>query len=164
RGRWGNSKGVFAWVPFVKNPPAGNSPKSPGHQGAKWGDPVAFEREAKDNTGKEQRWLWKRGTKTYPLEPEILEARLSAPTRVTVRYRIKGRFLRKPRHLLVSVNAPDERGDLLGRTSMRKPPKQGVAEVDLAAPPGPAVVLASTFNRARQRSSVASVTLAQPPP
>ncbi len=164
RGRWGNSKGILAWLWFIRNPPAGNSPRSPGHQGAKWKDPAAFEKAAKDNVDKEKRWLWKRGTQTYPLQPEILDAGFSTPTHVTVRYRIKGRFLRRPRHLLVSVNAPDERGDLVGRTSVAKPPKEGVVEVDLADSPGAAVVLASTFNRVRQRSAVASFKLAPPPP
>jgi len=160
-GRWGNSKGVFAWVPWVRNAPAGTSPKSPGHQQPKWEDPARFEREAKDNTHKEERWLWRLGMKTYPLHPEITDARIS-DTRVTVRYRLRGGLFRRrrARHVLVSVNAPDARGDVLGRRSLVNAPSEGITEVDLVRAPKRAIVLVSAFNRRRQRSKIASRELA----
>jgi hypothetical protein len=154
-GRWGNSRGIFSWVPFVRRPPAGRSPKSPGHQGPKWHDPAKFERGAKDSTHKEDSWLWKRGTKTYPLEPEILDASLSG-TKVNVRYRMRGGLIRRRApFLLVSVNAPDRRGDVLGRRSLVNPGREGSTEVELVREPDGAVVLMSAFNRRRQRSEVA---------
>jgi hypothetical protein len=154
-GRWGNSKGIFAWVPIIRIPPTGTSPKSPGHQNPKWDDPPKFERDAKDNTYKEERLLWRLGTNTYPLRPEILDAQVSG-TRVVVRYRLRGRLLfRRARHLLVTVNAPDERGDVLGRCSRINAPSEGKLDFDIVRVPDRAVVLASAFNRRRQRSKVA---------
>jgi hypothetical protein len=158
-GRWGNSKGIFAWVPIVRVPPVGRSPKSPGHQNPKWADPLKFEMEAKDHTHREERFLWRRGAKTYPLQPEIVDARLS-DTHVSVRYRMRSGFLRRrARHVLVSVNAPDERGDVLGRLSLVNAPAEGSVEIDLLRVPDRAVVLASAFNRRRQRSEIARLEL-----
>ena len=155
-GRWGNSRGVFAWIPWVRNPPAGRSPKSPGHQGAKWSDPAKFERDAAQNKPRKQSWLWRLGCKTYPPAPTILDARFSG-TSVMVDYQLQGRFLRRrARHLLLSVHSPDARGDVLARRSLVNAPRRGTATLELSHPPSRAVLLASSFNRRRQRSDIVS--------
>jgi hypothetical protein len=156
-GRWGNSTGILSWLPaFLWKPPAGRSPEGPGRQRTKWVDPAAFERKARHAKDKETRLLWRLGRETYPLEPEIVDARL-AGDRVVVRYRTRNKFLRRrARHLLVTVHAPDARGDLLGRRSLVNAPHEGEVEVELVRSPDRAVVLVSAFNRRRQRSVVAT--------
>ena len=160
RGRWGNSGGIFPWFPWSRGePPAGRSPKSPGCQNPKWEDPERFEREAKDGRVKENRLLWRIGTRTYPLKPRIRDVQVSGTT-VRVSYETPRKLLvPRPRHLLVTVNAPDAKGDVLGRTSEANAPREGTVTVELTEVPERGVVRASVFNRARQRSEVATAEL-----
>jgi hypothetical protein len=150
-GRWGNSRGL----PIIRRLAVGKSPQGPGRQNPKWDDPPRFEQSARTNQDKEHGWLWRFGLKTYPLKPEILEAHLSG-NRVTIRYRTHSTlFRRRARHLLVTVNAPDENGDVLGRETRARAPSEGQVEVTLVRAPDRAVALVSAFNRRRQRSDVA---------
>jgi hypothetical protein len=158
-GRWGNSKGVLWWLPIARfRPPAGKSPESPGHQETKWLDPAKFEQEAKDHKPKEKRRLWKLGRKTYPMKPEIVEARL-AGDRAFVRYRAPSRFLRRrTQHLLITVNVD---GEVVGRCALRNVSPEGEVQIPLVTAPERAEVLLSGFNRRRQRSEVASKEVVQ---
>jgi hypothetical protein len=151
-GRWGNSKGVLWWLPITAlRPPAGKSPEGPGHQETKWLDPAKFEENARDYKPKEKRALWKLGDKTYPIKPEIVEARL-AGDRAFVRYRAPSKLLRRrTRHLLITVNAE---GEVLGRCALRNVDPEGEVQIPLVRAPDRAEVLLSGFNRRRQRSEV----------
>jgi hypothetical protein len=159
-GRWGNSTGIFSWLPaFLWDPPAGKSPESPGLQRTKWLDPAKFEDEAKDHKPKHESLLWRLGKRSYPLKPEILEARLDGD-RAVVRYRTRSRFLRRrSRHLLITVDTPD--GDVIGRRAVRNASEEGEVEIPLMETPERASVLATTFNRRRQRSVVEREEVAQ---
>jgi hypothetical protein len=151
-GRWGNSKGVLWWLPITAlRPPAGKSPEGPGHQETKWLDPAKFEENARDYKPKKKRALWKLGDKTYPIKPEIVEARL-AGDRAFVRYRAPSKLLRRrTRHLLITVNAD---GEVLGRCALRNVDPEGEVQIPLVRAPDRAEVLLSGFNRRRQRSEV----------
>jgi hypothetical protein len=158
-GRWGNSKGVLWWLPIARwRPPAGKSPEGPGHQETKWLDPAKFEQEAREFTPLKERRLWKLGVRTYPLKPEIVEARLTGD-RAIVSYRAHNKFpLRRTQHLLITVDAD---GDVLGRCALRNVAREGQVTVPLIRAPDRAVVLLSAFNRRRQRSEVESKPVAQ---
>jgi hypothetical protein len=161
-GRWGNSKGVLWWLPIARlRPPAGKSPESPGHQETKWLDPAKFEAQAKDYKPKKERALWKFGRRSYPLKPEIVEARLEGD-RAIVKYRANNRPLRRrTQHLLITVDAD---GEVLGRVALRNADHEGEVTVPLVKTPERAEVLVSAFNRRRQRSEVESEKVVQAEP
>jgi hypothetical protein len=152
-GRWGNSTGILSWLPaFLWDPPAGKSPESPGLQKTKWLDPAKFEDDARDHKPKEKSRLWQLGKRSYPLKPEILEARVEGD-RAVVRYRTRSRpGRRRSRHVLITVDTPA--GEVIGRQAVRNAPEEGEVEVPLVESPDRATVLASSFNRRRQRSEV----------
>jgi hypothetical protein len=158
-GRWGNSKGVLWWLPITAlRPPAGKSPESPGHQETKWCYPAKFEEEARDHKPKKKRVLWRIGDKTYPLKPEIVEARL-AGDRAFVRFRAPSQALRhRTRHVLITVNAD---GEVLGRCALRNADAEGEVQIPLVRAPERAEVLLSGFNRRRQRSEIDRESVAQ---
>lgn len=163
-GRWGNSTGIGSRLPtfvknmfsFLRNPPAGRSPKSPGNQNPKWDDPPEFERAAHQRVPLHDQPRWQRGKKSYPFAPEIVAATVSGDV-VTVRYR-KAES-RPGRHLLVTVNAPGQQGELLAREPIARAPREGEVRLKLSRTPDDAVVLMSAFNRSRQRSDVASAAI-----
>ena len=151
-GRWGNSTGIFSWLPaFLWDPPAGKSPESPSAQKKKWLDPKTFEAEAREYKPKRERRLWRLGKRSVPPTPEVVEARLEGD-RAFVRYRTRSVPLRRrTKHLLITVS---DDGEVIGREAVQNVSQEGEVEIPLVRTPERATVRASAFNRRRQRSDV----------
>ncbi len=156
-GRWGNSEGVLA--PLSKGKLGGRSPRSPARQGPRWEQPLAYHREG-ERTG-----LWRKtgrairlvGKATYPKLAGI-SARLAEQSLV-VEYALDRSPFRSASELYVTVHHPLTVGALPGALgevllSQAKPidGRKGSVELLLLDRVDHCVVMASAFNKARQRS------------
>ena len=146
-GRWGNSERAFAGR-------VGNGPPSPAHQGRKWDSPDRFHRSMRRRAfrvllGRAVHGL---GRLTFPPAPEV-EARLEEDG-VQVSYRLAGRGVRKARHLQLTVHDGDA---VIASRTVRGAARAGSEKLLLADVPAGCLVIASAFNRLRQRSALATV-------
>jgi hypothetical protein len=141
-GSWGNPERALLGR-------LGKGPQSPGHQGAKWDAPSSWHRKLRNRRlrvllGKAAHAL---GSLTFPRRPEALRAQ-RAGRRVTVDWRLARRG-RRGRHLYVTLH--QDHLVLCSRT-IRTAPQEG--QTSLLVPEGrePNAVMASVYNRLRQRS------------
>ncbi|MGH2847773.1 MAG: hypothetical protein ACRDL0_17420 [Thermoleophilaceae bacterium] len=149
-GRWGNPERSFLGR-------VGRGPNSPGHQGAKWDAPDAWHRRLRYRKlrvllGRAAHGL---GALTFPHPPATLRADL-AGERVTVDYELAGGG-RGGRHLYLTLH----QGHLVvANRIVRDAPRQG--QTSLRIPDGrqPTALMASVYNRLRQRSEPAREPLA----
>jgi hypothetical protein len=156
-GRWGNSEGVLA--PISKGKLGGRSPASPGRQGTRWQRPLAYHKQG------ERISIWRKvgrgirlaGKATYP-KLKRLSARISDQLLI-VDYELDRSPLRPASQLYVTVHRPPQAGapagavgEVLLSQSKRIRERKGSVELLLPEPLERCDVVASAFNKARQRS------------
>lgn len=156
-GRWGNSEGVLA--PLSKGKLGGRSPRSPAHQGPRWERPLAYHREG------ERVGTWRKagravrlvGKATYPKLRRIT-ARL-ADRVLVVDYELDRSPLRSASRLYATVHHPPPAGapsaalgEVLLSQAKEIDRRRGSVELLLLERVDRCVVVASAFNKARQRS------------
>jgi hypothetical protein len=146
-GRWGNPDRAFLGR-------MGQGPQSPGHQGSKWEAPSAWHRELRNRKfrvllGRAVHGL---GSLTYPSPPATLRAALSGG-RVTIEWELAG-GRRAGRHLYLTLH--QDHLVLCGRPVKNAGPE---GRTSLHVPEGrePTAVMASVYNRLRQRSDPVKV-------
>jgi hypothetical protein len=147
-GRWGNPERAFAGR-------LGEGPQSPGHQGSKWETPAKWHDTLRYR--KLRVWLGRvahrLGSLTYPHPPAIRAER--AGDRVIVEHELARRG-RRGRHLYVTLHE----GHLV-LCSRRVANAADGSQTSLRIPDGrePTAVMASTYNKLRQRSDPVRVEL-----
>jgi hypothetical protein len=156
-GRWGGSRGRM-----LGRKRLGRSPRSPGCQGH-YLDPAAFERRQ----GR-RRWsrlvlalskaIYRFGYLTVPREPLIESVELDGDVRVA--YSCPRTFMRRPRHVVISVHDADDAEQpvvagvqLRGRQFL--PVLACTVSLPLTDHVERCIVRVSVYNRMRQRSPVA---------
>lgn len=161
-GRWGASKGVLmGWRPLrplVKGKLGGESPQAPIRQRQRWRQPDRYHAGAqlRKPIGGAKRLLWAIGKATFPLPPR-LEGASRDGAALTVAYSLPAKLLRRPRHLLLTVHARDDRERMLYSRVVRKARREGEATLHLpATADGPLKLYASAFNALGQRSDLDS--------
>lgn len=136
----------------------GGGPRSPGRQNPKWDRPAAWHERMR-----RRRWRAKLGRAmhlvgglTFPPAPQITEAQ-RVGDRVRVRWQLGGSGVRRARHIYVTVH---ERHFVIASGVVED--AAGGGPLTMAVPDGarPTAVLASAYNRLRQRSDIARRDLA----
>lgn len=148
-GRWGDLAPVLGGR-------FGNGPQSPAHQSLKWDHPAAFHRQARRRAAERAggRLLHAAGRATFPDAP-LISAVTVEDERVIVRYELPERLVRRARHLYITIHGGAQQHVLASRI-LRRPPRSGTEEIHVWGALDPdRVVLASAFNRFRQRSEIA---------
>jgi hypothetical protein len=147
-GRWGNSERVIAGR-------VGNGPPSPSRQGSKWTSPAAFQRKMGRRKFRAVlgRLLYRLGKPFFPNPPE-LSARLEG-THCVVDYRLANTFLRRSRHLYLTVHEGER---VVASRTVRYAGDSGTEILRLSNAPASVEVWGSTWNRVRQRSDLAKAT------
>jgi hypothetical protein len=156
-GRWGGDHGRRIFGRRV-----GLSPRSPGCQ-AHYLDPAGFEaRQGRVPGGAAilllSRALYRVGRWLVPNEPVI--ERVEHDGDVTIRYACPRSFLRKPRHVVISVHDDDDDEErVVGLVRLRGPAFLPVRPREVSLPlidhVDCCIVRVSVYNRLRQRSTVA---------
>jgi hypothetical protein len=148
-GRWGNPERALAGR-------VGQGPQSPGHQGAKWDAPDAWHRALRYRKARVLlgRAVHRLGFLTYPRPPERLRAE-RAGDRVTVDWELaSGR--RRGRHLYLTLH---QNHLVLSSRRIRIAPSQGQTSLRAPEDREPTAVMATVYNRLRQRSEPVRVEL-----
>jgi hypothetical protein len=150
KGRWGNSERTIARR-------IGNGPRSPRWQGPKWDRPAAWHRSM---SGRRPRVLLGRaahalGNLTYPAPPRVTGVRLE-PGRALIEHELGGDGRRAGRHLYLTVH---EQHYVIASRVLRRAERAGITTVLLPEGRHPTAVMASAYNRLRQRSDVAAQPL-----
>jgi hypothetical protein len=167
-GRWGNSEGVLA--PVSKGKLGGRSPASPAHQGTRWKHPLSYHRDGEKVSAwrKLGRGIRFAGKASYP-KLLALSAQLTGQ-RLVVGYQLHGSPLRAASQLYVTVHRPATAGaaegtvgEVLLSQSKAITRRQGSVELLLPLELEQCLVVASAFNRSRQRSDPLRTTAQQAP-
>jgi hypothetical protein len=150
KGRWGSIERKVARR-------IGGGPRSPAHQNPKWNRPGLWHGRMR-----RRRWrtllgraIHRAGGLTYPHVPAVTGVRLE-DGRAHVRWELRGRGVRRGHHLHITLH---ERHFVIGSRIVEE--AEGVGQTMLPIPAGrqPTALMASAYNRLRQRSDIAEVPL-----
>jgi hypothetical protein len=149
-GRWGSTERTIGGR-------IGSGPRSPGRQNPKWECPGAWHRRmryrrVRSLLGSAMHGL---GRLTYPHVPRITEVRADAG-RVEVQWELPGQRIRRGRHLYITLH---ERHFVIASRIVEDAVPFGATTLLVPEARRPTTVMASAYNRLRQRSDIAEVRL-----
>lgn len=158
-GRWADWEGRWGSLERRLGRRIGGGPRSPGRQNPKWGRPGAWHERMRYRRFRALlgRAIHGAGRLTYPAAPRIADVGAEGG-RVRVRWELRGRGVRAGRHLHITLH---EGHLVIASRIVTKAPGIGEATLPLAERRRPTAVMASAYNRLRQRSDVAESPLDQ---
>lgn len=152
-GRWGSTERTIGGR-------IGSGPRSPGRQNPKWKLPGIWHRRMRYRRARALlgRVIHSIGGRTYPPAPRITEVTGKAG-RVQVRWELQGRGLRGGRHLYITLH---ERHFVIASRIVADAERMGTTTLLVPDERQPTAVMASAYNRMRQRSDIVKAPLGSP--
>jgi hypothetical protein len=150
RGRWGSSeRKILGRI--------GGGPASPRWQNPKWEQPGVWHQRLRYRRPRAVlgKLMHAAGRLTYPSAPEITASEV-APGKLEVRWELQGRGNRRGRHIYVTAH---DRHFVIASRVIEGAESVGSATLVVPGEHRPTAVMASTYNRLRQRSDIVEVRL-----